>query len=181
MSNGSVVFAWSGNVAADSVSVTTDLMTMTLSVTTESASVATESTIIATDSVSHTTDSDSATDSTSYSATDSTNNSASDSASMATHGYQGTRVDAGCGYTEDSVRFIVISTLENKNSGLIYIPRWANSAWWYYFSYFYQKTGLDWIPLEKIYAKCLVLFSGENKKNSSNMSSAENFTPSAKR
>ena len=128
MSNGSVVFAWSGDVAADSVSVTTDLMTMTLSVTTESASVATKSTFIATNSVSHTTDSDSATDSTSYSATDSTSNSASDSASMATHGYQGTRVDAGCGYTEDSVRFIVISTFGNRNSGLTFTTCWANSA-----------------------------------------------------
>ena len=47
-----------------------------------------------------------------------------------------------------------------------------------YFSYFSQKTGYDisckLSPKETICMKCRILFSGKNKKNIINLSSAEN-------
>ena len=47
-----------------------------------------------------------------------------------------------------------------------------------YFSYFSQKTGYDisskLSPKETICLKCQILFSGKNKKNIINLSSAEN-------
>ena len=53
-----------------------------------------------------------------------------------------------------------------------------------FFLFFFQKTGYDisciLSPKETICMKCRILFSGKNKKKHFKMSSAENFTQSAK-
>ena len=67
------------------------------------------------------------------------------------------------------------------------ITLWTNSEddkLMIFFLYFSQKTGFcipcKLSPLETIYMKCLIQFSGEKKKKCFKMSSAANFTQSAK-
>ena len=65
---------------------------------------------------------------------------------------------------------------------LTFISPWANSAddKLVIFFLFFPKIGFDiackLFLLETIYIKCILLFSGKNKKKYFNMSSAENFT-----
>ena len=72
-------------------------------------------------------------------------------------------------------KFKKLSIFTVNHSGLI-----QQISNWLYFSYFSQKTAFDILcilfPMETICMKCLILFSGKNKKNS--RSSDENFTQS---